>query len=134
MELRMPVLMFTQPSSHAYVNHAGLAASSGQAAADCGNSTSPASIAYTAQAYDSCDYITDKFAMNSTTFSSLNPSVNCDDLYVGARVCVSGTVLAATTGNATTAGNATRSGAPGSVTTSAGAVSVAAMLACHLLL
>ena len=40
---------------------------------------------------DTCSGIAQQFGLTSDFFGSVNPNINCDDLFVGQWVCVAGT-------------------------------------------
>ncbi|CAN4104892.1 unnamed protein product [Withania somnifera] len=47
---------------------------------------------YNVDTGDTCDNIIKSFALKAKSFSSLNPNLKCDDLFVGEYVCLNGTL------------------------------------------
>ncbi|KAM3222055.1 hypothetical protein P3L10_021325 [Capsicum annuum] len=49
---------------------------------------------YNVDTGDTCNNIIKLFDLRAKDFSSLNPNLNCDDLFVGEYVCLNGTLSA----------------------------------------
>ncbi|KAM3222050.1 hypothetical protein P3L10_021320 [Capsicum annuum] len=47
---------------------------------------------YNVDTGDTCDSIIKSFDLKVELFSSLNPNLNCDDLFVGEYLCLNGTL------------------------------------------
>ncbi|KDP24194.1 hypothetical protein JCGZ_25851 [Jatropha curcas] len=62
----------------------GIGFGRGQARAECDS-------VYGAEDGDTCTSVAKKFDVSLEFFTSINPNINCDDIFVGQWLCVDGT-------------------------------------------
>ncbi|CAI0434420.1 unnamed protein product [Linum tenue] len=46
---------------------------------------------YGVEAGDTCSSVVEKFELNQDQFLGINPNMNCDSIFVGQWLCISGT-------------------------------------------
>ncbi|KAF2296244.1 hypothetical protein GH714_037028 [Hevea brasiliensis] len=56
-----------------------------------GKSTAECDSVYGAEDGNTCESVAQKFKLTLEFFTSINPNLNCDDIFVGQWLCIDGT-------------------------------------------